>query len=173
MGRELFLNGPMRKQAAVPMVKLVSLVAALSIPALGGACAGPAGGGNEASVPPDGAANSSPAAAAKPSAAILVDMPADVEPIFASKCAVCHGRDARGGPVAPNIFEIEEKHTSKEWVAYLRDPKIWDKQMPPIQATHEEYTKLGDWLASVTGKASDKGGGEQKKSRRETKARKA
>lgn len=103
------------------------------------------------------ASNTKPtnAAPAPAPTATVAGIPADVEPIFAAKCAMCHGKDAKGQGNAPNIFDVKDKHTSDQWAAYLKDPKSEDKdsKMPPVQLTPDESKKVSDWLAATTGKA--------------------
>jgi mono/diheme cytochrome c family protein len=121
------------------------VVVALACAALAWACSGPP---ERAAAPAEPPTTPAPA----PKTAVLVDMPADVQPIFAKKCADCHGLDARGGPAAPNLRELDVKHTPDEWIAYLKDPRSRKKLMPRIVATPDEYKILGEWLAEVTSK---------------------
>lgn len=77
---------------------------------------------------------------------------------FNAKCSGCHGPDANGTKAAPGIVGKHEAHTSAEWQAYLKNPKIWEKDnsMPAVKLTDEESKLLGDWLAAVTGKGGAK-----------------
>jgi mono/diheme cytochrome c family protein len=99
------------------------------------------------------ATNASAANANAASTATASAIPADVQPLFTSKCSACHGADATGGPAAPNIFKVKDRHTPEQWAAYLKNPKSLEKnsRMPPVNATEEEYKKLGAWLATATG----------------------
>jgi mono/diheme cytochrome c family protein len=99
------------------------------------------------------ASNTANANAAMPAGTSASALPADVQPLFTAKCSACHGPDATGGPAAPNIFKVKDKHTADQWIAYLKNPKSLEKnsKMPPVKATEEEYKKLGAWLATATG----------------------
>lgn len=144
---------------------LVSLTAIALFAAAAWACGDNAAENRAPAAPPAATNAAKPAgtnaatnaAAAGSGTAMLVAIPADVQPIFSAKCAMCHGQDAKGGPAAPNIWKVDEKHPSDEWVAYLKNTKIWEKdnKMPNIQATDDEYKKLGDWLATAAGKEYD------------------
>lgn len=105
---------------------------------------------NTASAP---ATNASKPADPKPVEMKVAGMPADTQPIFAAKCASCHGPDATGKPPAANILQVKDKHTSEVWQQYLANPKSLEKdsKMPPIQLTPDEAKKIGDWLAVTTG----------------------
>ena len=108
---------------------------------------------NNAAAP---ASNANKAPAAPAAEMKVAGMPADAQPIFAAKCAVCHGPDATGKPPAPNIFEVKDKHTPEEWVKYFENPKAFEKdsKMPPVKLTPDEAKKLADWLAATTGGAA-------------------
>lgn len=99
----------------------------------------------------------------------VAGMPDDVQPIFAAKCKMCHGADAKGSKNAPNLFEVKDKHTAEQWVSYLKNPKIFDKDnnMPTIPLTEPEAKQLASWLAvtvgaSGTATSDDKGGAADK-----------
>ena len=102
-------------------------------------------------------------------------MPADVATVFGARCAMCHGKDAKGQGKNPNLYEVKDKHTSDEWVAYLKNPKIWDKDntMPPITNLPEaDMKKVADWLAVTTGKGAGPAAdtkGEKKEDKKEEK----
>jgi mono/diheme cytochrome c family protein len=89
----------------------------------------------------------------KPVEMKVAGMPADTQPIFAAKCATCHGPDATGKPPAPNILQVKDKHPADVWEKYLEDPKSLEKdsKMPKIPLTPEERKKLAEWLAVTTG----------------------
>jgi len=136
-------------------IKLITLASVLVLGGLACACT-PAADESKNAKP---ATNTAPAAvnANKPAEVAKVEgMPDDVQPIFAAKCKMCHGADAKGFKAAPNILEVKDKHTSAEWVSYLKNPKIWDKDntMPAPVLTEDEAKKLGDWLAATTGKGA-------------------
>jgi mono/diheme cytochrome c family protein len=139
-----------------PAVLVVALACAVSF----WACAGREGARNQPAAPASPTA-AAPALSPSQETALLADLPVDVQPIFVTKCAECHGLDARGGPAAPNILELDEKHTPEQWIAYLKNPQSRNKKMPRIVATQEEYRVLGEWLAITTAKAS--GAGEERK----------
>lgn len=148
----------------MPKLKIVVLATAVALSGLSWACSGTGTEGNKPA-----AGNTAPAPAtnqasnAAPTTTVSIPgMSADTQQLFELKCALCHGKDAKGIKNAPNLLTVDDKHTSEEWVAYLNNPKIWDKDnnMPKIPLTPEEAKKLGDWLAATTGKnaaADDKG----------------
>jgi mono/diheme cytochrome c family protein len=140
--------------------KALALTAVLAFAGLGLACGSdeksnpPANNANKPAVPPT---NTAPAPAPTTE---MAGMPADVATIFGARCAMCHGKDAKGQGKAPNLYEVKDKHTADEWVAYLKNPKIWDKDntMPPVQNLPEaDAKKVADWLAVTTGKPGAKG----------------
>lgn len=92
-----------------------------------------------------------------PTTAAVAGMPDDVAAIFSKTCGGCHGPDAKGTKIAPNIFEVKEKHTAEEWLSYLRNPKIFeqDNTMGAISEktlADPEAKKVAEWLAVTTGK---------------------
>jgi mono/diheme cytochrome c family protein len=80
-------------------------------------------------------------------------MPAEVATLFGSKCSVCHGADARGGPAAPNLFAEDDKHTAAEWESYLKNTKVFNpkNRMPVVPLSDEERKTLAAWLATAVG----------------------
>jgi mono/diheme cytochrome c family protein len=143
--------------------KAVALTALLAFAGVGFACSSGVGEktpppANNAQAPP---ATTAPTNAAPPATSQIAGMPADVQSVFAARCAMCHGQDAKGKGNAPNIFEVKDKHTADEWVAYLKNPKIWDKdnKMPPVaNLADADAKKIGEWLAMTTGKPGATGG---------------
>ena len=140
--------------------KALALTAVLAFAGLGLACGSdeksnpPANNANKPAAPPT---NTAPAPAPTTE---MAGMPADVATIFGARCAMCHGKDAKGQGKAPNLYEVKDKHTADEWVAYLKNPKIWEKDntMPPVQNLPEaDAKKVADWLAVTTGKPGAKG----------------
>ena len=140
--------------------KTSALMLVLACSSLVAACAGDP----PKTPPPANTATVAPTNTAKPADPNPVEMkvagmPADTQPIFAAKCASCHGPDATGKPPAANILAVKDKHTSEEWQKYLANPKSLEKdsKMPPIQLTPDEAKKLGDWLAVTTGGGAAQG----------------
>jgi mono/diheme cytochrome c family protein len=139
------------------------LVAALFVSGAAGACSQTSentnGATNKTTNAP--AVNTNTAATSNTNAGtgVVVDIPADVQPIYAAKCAGCHGQDGKGNKVAPSVLEIADKHTADEWAAYLKDTKIWEKdnKMPVVKLTDEELKTLSAWIASNSGKAPSAG----------------
>ena len=142
--------------------KALALTAMLAFAGFGLACSSdekPNAPANNANKPAAPATNTAPAPAPAPTTE-MASMPADVATIFGAKCAMCHGKDAKGQGKFPNLYEVKDKHTSDEWVAYLKNPKIWEKDntMPPVQNLPEaDAKKVADWLAVTTGKPGAKG----------------
>ncbi len=140
--------------------KTFALFGMLTLMSVGLACSSGVGEKTGASNTP-APAPKAPAAPTSPAAptATIAGMTADTQQIFSNKCAMCHGQDAKGMKAAPNLFEVRAKHTSAEWEAYLKDPKIWEKDntMPKIPLEPEQSKKLADWLAETTGKPGAKG----------------
>jgi mono/diheme cytochrome c family protein len=146
--------------------KVIALSALLTVAGIGWACGSSEGDKNAkpamTNAAPAANANANTNAAAP---VMVAGMAADVQPIFAAKCKMCHGPEAKGSGKAPNLFEVKDKHTAAEWATYLRNTKVFDKDntMPKIPLTDDEVTKLSEWLAATTGKGGaeagdDKGG---------------
>ena len=79
------------------------------------------------------------------------DIPEAVRGTFAQKCLGCHGADGKGGPVAPNLFELKSRRSAAGWADYLESPAKFGKRMPTIPSTPEERRALGAWLETVAG----------------------
>jgi mono/diheme cytochrome c family protein len=122
------------------------------------ACSDGVGPGGQAGAPSSPPA-AAPALPPPQETAEVSDLPAGVRSIFVTKCSECHGRDARGGPAAPNILELDEKHAPEQWIAYLKNPGIWNKKMPKIAATEDEFRVLGEWLSTAAAGAKGKAPG--------------
>jgi mono/diheme cytochrome c family protein len=146
--------------------RIASSLTVVSFATLMWACGGSEPAHNNAPAPATNKATNAPASnaaasnanatnAAAPTAAASMTIPDNVKPIYTAKCAGCHGADAKGGPAAPDIFKVKDKHTADEWVSYLKNPKIWEKdnKMPAVKGTDDELKKVGDWLATATGSA--------------------
>ena len=136
--------------------KALALTAVLAFAGLGLGCGSdekPAPAANNANKPAP--PPTPPPAPAPPTE--MASMPADVATIFGARCAMCHGQDAKGKGKAPNLYEVKDKHTADEWVSYLKNPKIWDKDntMPAPQNLPEaDMKKVAEWLAMTTGKGA-------------------
>jgi cytochrome c553 len=143
--------------------KALALTAVLALAGIGIGCGSdekPAPAANNANKPAAPATNTAPTNTAPAPTAEVAGMPADVATICGARCAMCHGKDAKGMNKAPNLYEVKDKHTSDEWVAYLKNPKIWEKDntMPPIKNLPDaDMKKVADWLAVTTGKPGAKG----------------
>jgi mono/diheme cytochrome c family protein len=141
--------------------RIASSLTVVSLAGLMWACGGaetptnnaPAPATNKAAPAPANNANANAAAPAGDSSHAAMTIPADLKPLYTAKCAGCHGNDAMGGPAAPNIFTVKDKHTADEWTGYLKNPKSLEKEskMPPVVGTDDELKKLGAWLATATG----------------------
>jgi len=143
--------------------RVASMVAVIPFAAMMWACGGaeppantaPTPATNKAPVPSNAnSANVNAAPASNTNAAsAAMTIPADVKPIFTAKCAGCHGADATGGPAAPSICKVKDKHTTDEWIKYLKDPKSLDKdsKMPPVSGTDAELKTVASWLSEATG----------------------
>ena len=157
--------------------KALALTAVLAFAGLGLACGSdeksnaPANNANKPAAPPT---NTAPAPTPAPPTE-MASMPADVATIFGARCAMCHGKDAKGQGKAPNLYEVKDKHTADEWVGYLKNPKIWDKDntMPAVQNLPEaDMKKVAEWLAMTTGKPGATGGEEKGEKKEDKKAEK-
>jgi mono/diheme cytochrome c family protein len=155
---------PLSNTKAVTLFAVLALASAVSACSSGDRAGAPANTSNAAS-PAKPANAPTNAAPTTPETAAIAGMDAATEQAYGAKCAMCHGKDAKGKGNAPNLLEVRDKHTSDEWAAYLKNPKIWEKDntMPPANLSADESKHVSDWLAATTGKAGAKGGSEDDK----------
>jgi mono/diheme cytochrome c family protein len=81
---------------------------------------------------------------------------------FSVNCAFCHGSDAGGGSVGPNLMRsevvLQDKHG--ELIAPIVHGARVDRGMPKIDLSETQIGDIADWLHSI--KISSRGGHEEK-----------
>jgi mono/diheme cytochrome c family protein len=81
---------------------------------------------------------------------------------FSVNCAFCHGSDAGGGSVGPNLMRsevvLQDKHG--ELIAPIVHGARVDRGMPKIDLSDAQIGDIADWLHSI--KISSRGGHEEK-----------
>jgi cytochrome c oxidase cbb3-type subunit 3 len=127
-----------------------------------------AGGGRRAAATDAGAAAAPPQAARGGLVAYPDRPPAAPEVVAAGKaafsvnCAFCHGSDAGGGSIGPNLMRSEVVLQDKdgELIMPIVHGARVDKGMPKIDISDASVTQIAAWLHTI--KISSRGGHEEK-----------
>jgi cytochrome c oxidase cbb3-type subunit III len=123
--------------------------------ATGGTAAGPGEGGQAVSADP---AHGQPQQQARPGLVAYPDRPkAPAEQIargkatFSVNCAFCHGSDAGGGSVGPNLLrsEVVLQDQNGENIAPIVHGARVDRGMPKIDLTDAQVQDVAAWLHSL------------------------
>jgi cytochrome c oxidase cbb3-type subunit III len=70
---------------------------------------------------------------------------------FSVNCAFCHGSDAGGGSVGPNLLrsEVVLQDRRGELIAPIIHGSRMDRGMPKVDMTDEQVAEVADWLHSL------------------------
>src|SRR5579872_5394033 len=76
---------------------------------------------------------------------------------FASRCAICHGADGRGGDRGPNLVEGRDRDRSKEQIQSIIRKGVPGAGMPAFQLPTSVEAELVDFVYSLTAPAAESG----------------